>query len=122
MSSRLPRNLAQAAEEFGTVARQLLHLAGERGVEALAQLRDLDALVFSLSLRDLHAALMSATAGAAQDLLVQELDRFCASVLSSSFSVFVVADLLHQLVAQASIAATSVSSALIFALSASIAL
>ncbi len=41
MSGLLPRICAQASEEFGAVARQLLHTLGERDVQPLAEIGDL---------------------------------------------------------------------------------
>src|SRR3546814_2198895 len=46
-------DLAQAAEELRAVARQLLHLAGQRDVEALAEIGDLHLLFLVLGLGDL---------------------------------------------------------------------
>src|SRR3546814_14973534 len=47
-------DLAQAAEELRAVARQLLHLAGQRDVEALAEVGDLHLLLLALRLGQLQ--------------------------------------------------------------------
>ena len=47
-------DLAQAAEELGTVARQLLHLARQRGVEAAPEIDDLALLFLGLGLGQLQ--------------------------------------------------------------------
>src|SRR6185437_1740368 len=67
---------AQSAEELRAVARQLLDLAGERGVEALAEIGDLHLLVLALGLRRVERGgnLLQLLAQR-QDLLVELVDR-----------------------------------------------
>ena len=69
------QDLAQPAEELGTVALQLLDLAGEREVELAAQVRDHHALRLGLGRGDIEGLgeprQLLAQGG---DLLVEELD------------------------------------------------
>ena len=75
MSGRLPRICAQAAEEVGAVARELLHPLGERDVEPAAEIGDpgLALLVAALGgvERLLERGELAAHGG---DLLVEDLD------------------------------------------------
>ncbi len=71
----LAEDLAQAAEELGAVARQFLHLAGERDVEAPAEVGDLDLLLLVLRIGGVENFVQPRQLLAqGRDLPVQEID------------------------------------------------
>ena len=57
-------HLAQLAEEVGAIARKLLHLLGERHVQALAEIGDLDLAVAVLGLGGVERLLQRRELGA----------------------------------------------------------
>ena len=68
-------NLSELAEEVGAVAGELLHLLGERDVQALAEIGDLDLAVLVLCLGRIERLLQRGDLKPERgELLIEDLD------------------------------------------------